>query len=276
MNFDIIVPIAAVLFALRFVRVRLLAWMGAWLVAMYLILTRGFTTPIPGSMVNIFMAIVVLSLLAYATSSRERHQETFGRIIEFAADPRYTLPLAVVSLAIPALVAWTVYRGAQQPAEPPFFSRTVHPSPPTEITAHGEKTDLLKGENPLRALEKTNPAKWQEHIQNGRNVYYQNCFYCHGDALGGDGMYAHGLNPLPANFLDQGVLPNFQETFFFWRVAKGGPGMPDEGGPGDSAMPEWERFLTNEQMWEVVAFLYADTGYRPRSWEGHLHTEAAH
>jgi hypothetical protein len=31
-------------------------------------------------------------------------------------------------------------------------------------------------------------------------------------------------------------------------------------------MPEWERFLTNDQIWEVVLFLYADTGYRPRSW----------
>ncbi len=60
-------------------------------------------------------------------------------------------------------------------------------------------------------------------------------------------MYAHGVNPAPANFIDQGVLPNFQETFFFWRIAKGGPGMPDEGAPGDSAMPEWERFLTNER-----------------------------
>jgi hypothetical protein len=43
--------------------------------------------------------------------------------------------------------------------------------------------------------------------------------------------------------------------------------MPDEGAPGDSVMPEWERFLTNEQMWDVILFLYDYTGYRPRSWE---------
>jgi hypothetical protein len=43
--------------------------------------------------------------------------------------------------------------------------------------------------------------------------------------------------------------------------------MPDEGAPGDSVMPEWERFLSNDEMWDVILFLYADTGYRPRTFE---------
>jgi hypothetical protein len=49
------------------------------------------------------------------------------------------------------------------------------------------------------------------------------------------------VSPVPANFR-RGVLPNFQETFFLWRIAKGGPECPG-GRPGDSVMPEWERFL---------------------------------
>ena len=36
---------------------------------------------------------------------------------------------------------------------------------------------------------------------------------------------------------------------------------------GDSVMPEWERFLSNDEMWDVILFLYADTGYRPRTFE---------
>src|SRR5262249_26816540 len=190
-------------------------------------------------------------------------------LVTFAGDPRYTLPLAVVLVALPALATWRVYANAKVPVEPPFFARTVHPSPPTEITVHDEKINLVTGDNPFRHLEKDDPKAFQEQVATGKAVYYKNCFYCHADALGGDGMFAHGLNPAPANFIDQGVLPNFQETFFFWRIAKGGPGMPDEGGPGDSAMPEWERFLSNEQMWEVVAFLYDHTGYRPRAREQH-------
>jgi mono/diheme cytochrome c family protein len=275
-NLAVVLSLLAVLVVLRFVPIGLLAWIGAWFAAMYVFFQYGFKTPIPSSAVQMYLAIVGLALCAYATSSRERAQQTFGPIVEFASSPRYTLPLVAVALVIPGLVAWSVYRGLQQPIRPPYFGRTVHPSPPSEITVHGEKIDLLKGENPLRKLEKTDEKAFQQHVASGRNIYYANCFYCHGDYLAGNGMYAHGLSPLPANFQDSGVLPNFQETFFFWRVAKGGPGMPDEGGPGDSAMPEWERFLTNEQMWEVVLFLYTDTGYRPRSWEEAGHAEAAH
>ncbi len=165
--------------------------------------------------------------------------------------------------------AYREYASTNIPVEPPFFARTVHPAPPTEITVHDAKIDMLGSDNPLRHLEKSDPEAFKKHVANGKSIYYEHCFFCHADALGGDGMYAHGLNPAPANFIDQRVLPNFQETFFFWRIAKGGPGMPDEGGPGDSAMPEWERFLSNEQMWEVVLFLYDHTGYRPRAREVH-------
>ena len=40
-------------------------------------------------------------------------------------------------------------------------------------------------------------------------------------------------------------------------------------------MPEWERFLSNEEIWQVILFLYSDTGYRPRTFE-EGGAEAAH
>jgi mono/diheme cytochrome c family protein len=270
----VVLPILAVMVLLRLMRVGVLVWVVTWSVGMWVFLRYGFKTPIPDSAVHIYLGITALALFAYATSSRERAQEAFGPILEFATSPSYTLPLALVAALIPGLVAWGVYEGFKQPIQPPFFSRTVHPSPPTEITVHDQKIDLVKGENPFRALEKTDPKAFMQHVQNGRNVYYSNCFFCHGDSLAGDGMFAHAFDPVPANLKDSGVLPNFQETFFLWRVAKGGPGMPDEGAPGDSVMPEWERFLSNDQIWEVVLFLYADTGYRPRSWGEAVPTEA--
>ena len=78
--------------------------------------------------------------------------------------------------------------------------------------------------------------------------------------MAGDGMFIHGLNPIPTNFTDKGNIPQLQETFLFWRISKGGPGLPAEGGPWDSAMPAWEKFLTEEQIWEVILFLYDYTG----------------
>ena len=87
--------------------------------------------------------------------------------------------------------------------------------------------------------------------------------------MAGDGLFAYGLNPIPTNFTEKGVLDNFQETFFFWRISQGGPGLPDEGAPGDSAMPKWETFLSEEDMWDVVLFLYDFNEYRPRAREEH-------
>lgn len=268
-NWTVILGFIAVLVVLRLMGASLLLFVIAWWLGMYAVVSHGFTTPVPASAQNIYMGIVTLALVAYVTSSPERMASFSGPLLNFAGDRRYTLPLLVVLLALPALAAWRVYVSFNVPVEPPFFARTVHPSPPTEITVHGEKINLITGDNPFRELEKTDPKAFQEHVAAGKDTYYKQCFFCHADALGGDGMFAHGLNPAPANFIDQGVLPNFQETFFFWRISKGGPGMPDEGAPGDSAMPEWERFLDNKQMWEVILFLYDHTGYRPRALEEH-------
>ena len=107
------------------------------------------------------------------------------------------------------------------------------------------------------------------HVENGRRVYYQNSFFCHGDGLAGDGMYAHALNPIPTNFMDRGVISQLQESFLFWRISKGAPGLPEEGGPWDSAMPAWENFLTEEEMWDAVMYLFEYTGYKPRAQEVH-------
>ena len=116
---------------------------------------------------------------------------------------------------------------------------------------------------PSDQLETSNPEEFRKHVENGRQVYYRNCVFCHGDNLGGNGMFAHALNPIPTNFADGQTLANLSETFLFWRISKGGPGMPEEGAPWDTAMPAWEKFLKEEEMWDVILFLYDFTGERP-------------
>ena len=32
-------------------------------------------------------------------------------------------------------------------------------------------------------------------------------------------------------------------------------------------MPAWEDFLTEEEIWAVIIFLYEQTGWTPRTWE---------
>jgi hypothetical protein len=83
----------------------------------------------------------------------------------------------------------------------------------------------------------------------------------------GNGMFVHGLDPIPTNFADSGTIAMLRDSYLFWRIAKGGPGLPEEGGPWGTAMPAWEKFLTDEEMWEAVLFLYDFTNQKPRAKE---------
>ena len=263
MNILVVLAVVAVFGLLRFRRANLLLWAGAWWVGIYVLLRFGFTIPIPASVISIYMGIVSLAILAYLSSSQERREEVSRPLVRFMTEKRYTALLVAMAIAIPALAAANVYVQMNVPLEPPFFPRTIHPASPSEITVNDNRIEIDAGDNPFRELETSNPEEFRKHVENGRQVYYRNCVFCHGDNLGGNGMFAHGLNPIPTNFADGQTLPNLSETFLFWRIAKGGPGMPEEGAPWDTAMPAWEKFLKEEEMWDVILFLYDFTGERP-------------
>ena len=265
MKILIVVAVLAVFGVLRFRRVNLLTWAIAWWAGIYVLLRFGFTAPIPASVISIYMGIVSLAILAYVSSSQERRQEISHPLVRFMTEKRYAALLGATVVAIPALAAANVYVQMSVPIQPPLFSRTVHPASPSEITVHDKKIDLDRGENPFRQLETSNPAEFRKHVENGRRVYYRNCVFCHGDNMSANGMFVHGLDPLPTNFHD--TIPQLRETFLFWRIAKGGPGLPEEGGPWDTAMPAWEQFLKEDEMWDAILFLYDFTGLRPRARE---------
>jgi mono/diheme cytochrome c family protein len=215
------------------------------------------------------MGIVSMALLAYVSSSQERRDAVVRPLVRFMTEKRYTALLGATVVAIPALAAANVYVRMNAPLQPPFFPRTVHPASPSQITVHDNTIEIDAGDNPFRHLETSNPEEFRSHVENGRQVYYRNCVFCHGDDLSGNGMFVHGLNPLPTNFADGDTIANLRETFLFWRIAKGGPGLPEEGAPWDTAMPAWEKFLTEEEIWDAVLFLYDFTGERPRAREEH-------
>lgn len=267
MNILVVLPVVAVFGLLRFRRATLLLWAIAWWVGIYILLRFGFTAPIPSSVVSMYMGIVSIAILAYVSSSQERRDAVSGPLVRFMTDRHYTALLAATVVAIPALAAANVYVQMNAPLEPPFFPRTVHPASPSEITIHDKTIDIDAGENPFLALEEANPAEFRQHVENGRRVYYRNCVFCHGDDLSGNGMFVHGLDPIPTNFADGATIAGLRDTFLLWRISKGGPGLPEEGGPWDTAMPAWESFLTEEEMWEVILFLYDFTGQRPRARE---------
>ena len=267
MNLLVVGAVVVFLLALRVLRANLLFWGAAWWSGIYIVLRWGFKAPIPSSVISIYMGIATIAILSYLSSSDHRRNEVSQPLIRFMTERRYTVLLIAAALAIPALAAANVYVQMNAPLEPPFFARTVHPASPTEITVHDKKVNLDAGENPFLHLEASHPQEYRQHVENGRKVYYRNCVFCHGDNLSGNGMFVHGLDPIPTNFADKGTIANLRDTFLFWRVSKGGPGLPEEGGPWDTAMPAWEKILKEEEMWEAILFLYDFTGQKPRAKE---------
>ena len=269
LRWPVVLAIVVLFVALRLRGAKGFAWTLAVYASIYAFVRYGFVTPIPFSVVLIYMFITTLALTAYVTSSATRRVEFLAPLVALVNEPRLRPLLAAVLVLLPALAAAGAWLGGQEKLEAPAFGRTVHPAPPDSIQLGDKTISLITSHNPFRELETKDPAAFKAHVENGRKTYYRNCHFCHGDAMAGDGMYAHGLNPIPTNFTDPGTIAQLQESFLFWRIAKGGPGLPAEGGPWDSAMPAWEKFLKEDEIWEVILFIYDHTGQRPRAREEH-------
>jgi len=230
-----------------------------FLFVLYLLLKFAVKPPLPYSVLSMYMLLALVGAILYLT--------LFFNIREVIVTPVYSFlgggvkgPLArggryAVLVAMPLVVWVGSYEKFTEKSEIPLDSRVIHPAPP------GEFSGLY---NPYRVEDK---ETLQRYIEEGKKVFYQNCVFCHGDKLDGNGIFAPGFNPKPANFQDPTTIAMLQESFLFWRISTGGIGLPNESTPWNSAMPRWETMLTDEQRWKVILFLYNYTGYSPRTWE---------
>jgi mono/diheme cytochrome c family protein len=244
------------------------------LVASYLLFEFGIahlppligvaSAPIPDSVLVQYMVTVLVGILLWVSDNEERWNEFQEPIRTTLADPARTTLRTVLLVSVPLLVGLITFQQVRQTVAAPSSLRSIHPAPPSSISFRGRTMTLAGLENPLRADGSTD-----EDFQEGKRVYYQNCLPCHGDALDGGGHYAHAFNPAPLAFTGSGTIAQLTESFVFWRIAKGGPGLPKEGTPWNSAMPAWEPILTENEIWSVIIFLYDQADLTPRTWGEH-------
>jgi hypothetical protein len=220
------------------------------------------SAPVPGSVLFQYMLTILVGVLLWVSDSEERWSEFKRPIDRILVEPRLRLARVALLVALPLLVAFVTYDRVKPSVSAPASLRSIHPAPPSRINFRGQDMVLAGLENPLRSR-----GSFDEHYERGRAIYAQNCMPCHGDALNGQGHWAGAFNPRPLSFQDNGTIAQLTESFVFWRIAKGGPGLPREGGPWDSAMPAWEDFLAEDEIWAVIIFLYEQTGWAPRTWE---------
>ncbi len=238
-----------------------LVWVAVWAALRF-----GVQPPIPGQVMGLYMSIATVAILVYVMADQERTRAFLAPLVALLRESRLAAPRLAVMIALPLLLGWYTYQSVRPRFDPPFEARTIHPEPPASFRLHGADFDVLGGQRP-----ESMPVN-AENLAAGRRLYYRNCMYCHGDYLNGQGHFANALNPLPASFRASGTIAQLEETYVFWRVSTGGPGLPDGATPWNSSMPVWQDFLTEEEIWQVVAYIYHASGYTPResgSVEGH-------
>ncbi|OGP07373.1 MAG: hypothetical protein A2Z89_07920 [Deltaproteobacteria bacterium GWA2_43_19] len=131
------------------------------------------------------------------------------------------------------------------------------PTEPMQAFLKEVKAGNISKENAKQALV-------EKYLFEGRILYAMNCRPCHGDSVSGDGPMADGFKLRPINFTDNGTIETIVEGYTFWRVSNGGPGLPSEATPWDSAMPIWKTDLPEEYRWRILLAEYDLAQKTPR------------
>ena len=231
--------------------------------------------PIPWTLFITYMVMWSIGTFLYVSQDPETFRE-FRKPIVKTIVGEYKFAQIIMLIAMPILVGFATYNSIYPSYQEPVELRTVHPAPPATTKVHGKTYPLESTNNPFRVDEQDNykdsfpfldadKTEYMKYVTEGGTIFFQNCHYCHGDQLNGLGMFSHVFNPTPANFIDPGTIAMLQEAFIFWRVSKGGPGLPNESTPWYSAMPPWEEHLKTDEIWKVILFEYWYTGWHPRT-----------
>jgi mono/diheme cytochrome c family protein len=232
-------------------------------VILFLIIKFGIRPPIPGSLVTLYMAIICFTMFIFVSSDEDSWRNFTAPILATLADDDKAKVRLIVFIIFPILVGFGTFTRLKPSIEAPAELRVIHPAPPSSIQFKDRTIQIGGLVNPLRE----DGGSLKSHLKEGAAVYFRNCFFCHGDALDGKGHFAAAFNLPPADFTDAGTIAQLQESYLFWRIAKGGVGLPKESKPWNSSMPAWEKVLTEEEIWKVIIYLYDAAGVSPRRWE---------
>jgi mono/diheme cytochrome c family protein/plastocyanin len=103
-------------------------------------------------------------------------------------------------------------------------------------------------------------------LAEGQQIYTQNCAACHGETGSGDGVFADDLAAAgdasmqamsgsmemsmqsPVDFSDPQRMLGASPALLHGKILRGGMG---------TGMPMWGSIFTNEQIWNVIAYLYS-------------------
>lgn len=99
-----------------------------------------------------------------------------------------------------------------------------------------------------------------EAFTNGQKLFAQNCAVCHGETGSGDGVFTDKVaadfgkgmsntnNGRPVDFTDAKRMLGASPALLQGKILRGGMG---------TGMPSWGSILKQEQIWDLIAYLYS-------------------
>ncbi|MGH2524919.1 MAG: hypothetical protein ACRDH2_20620, partial [Anaerolineales bacterium] len=159
--------------------------------ASMLIAGRDNPLPVPGALMGIYLALILVGVFVYLAADEARLKEFWAPVetllrgrdaqaVQTTGDRLFNIARWAVLVAIPLGVGGAVYSSLAPSATPPTTLRLQHPSLPF---AYEKLT------NPYRNADGTvDPAI----IEEGRVLFQTNCRPCHGTPADGEGPMAYG------------------------------------------------------------------------------------
>ena len=137
---------------------------------------------------------------------------------------------------------------------------------PYDVFAELKDTSLTEEQrwNMVAYLWQSNTTS--ESLANGKQLYTQNCAACHGENGAGDGVFADDLAiagessmqtmegamdmvmQSPVDFTDPRRMLGASPALLQGKILRGGMG---------TGMPMWGSIFTEEQIWDLIAYLYS-------------------
>ena len=161
------------------------------------------------------------------------------------------ITLAACASATPTPAPTQVPTAAVEPTMEMEPEHADEVAPPMGMESTGQMEEQAHAEVPSQYEGLTNAfAGDAAAIAEGKQIYDKNCATCHGTGGAGDGPTAAVLTPPPADFTDADMMQSTTDGYLFWRVSDGGGGEPY-----NSAMPAWKGTLTEDEIWQVIAYV---------------------
>ena len=87
----------------------------------------------------------------------------------------------------------------------------------------------------------------------GKESYNQICAMCHGETGKGDGVASASLDPKPRDLSSGEYVSTLTDEHIFKVIKEGGESVGKS-----NLMPAWGAVLSDDKIWDVVAYLRTD------------------